>query len=355
MKAHAITCFCEPLQTVDRQPAEPQGTEVLIDVLCTGICHTDLHLQDGYYDLGSGKRLNLVDRGIHPPLIPGHEIYGRLAAKGPHAPIDDTAIGRNFLVYPWLGCGECAVCRRGDDNLCAKPSSIGVFRPGGYARQCMVPHPRYLVQVGSGDSGVAATLACSGLTAFSALNKIDIDRERDLLLIVGLGGVGLSAFNIARAMGYRRIAVADIDPAKRSQALARGALAALDPRSSQALATLSELHGVQAAVDFVGTRMSVEFGLAGLCKGGACVVVGLFGGDLTVALPTLVQRGITLRGSYVGSLHELKALVRLSEAGGIEPLPVEYLPFDEINTALARLRQGQVSGRLVLQVGNGPG
>lgn len=348
MRSYAVQCFCEPLVPVDQPGVLPVGTEVLIEVTRCGVCHTDLHLHDGYYDLGGGKRANLADRGIRPPVVLGHEVLGRLVAKGPDAPIPDSAIGKAFLVYPWLGCGTCDMCQAGDENLCAKPASLGVFRPGGYAEQCIVPHPKYLLEADGIDPTVAATYACSGLTAFSALRKVDIDQEREVLLIMGLGGVGQSALHLAKALGFRRIVVADLDAAKRDAAVASGAILALDPRDPDAGSRLAAAGVVAAAVDFVGNRQTVEFAVAALRKAGTCVVVGLFGGDVTLPLPPLVQRAITLRGSYVGNLQELRELVALVRSGRIEPLAVEAVPFDAVNDALQRLREGRVQGRLVL-------
>ncbi|MER8072947.1 alcohol dehydrogenase [Streptomyces sp. NPDC094034] len=348
MRTYCVQEFTEPLVPLDSPDLRPTGTEIVVEVTRCGVCHTDLHLQDGYYDLGGGKRLNLVDRGITPPVTLGHEVLGQLLDKGPDAPISDDQLGKTFLVYPWLGCGKCDECQRGEENLCAVPSSIGVFRPGGYAEQCLVPHPKYLIDVTGIEPTLAATYACSGLTAYSALRKVDIDRERDLLLIMGLGGVGYSGLQIAEALGFKNIAVADIDETKRRRALQHEGLLVLDPSEKESASRLAEAGGVAAAVDFVGTRSTAEFAIAALRKGGTCVVVGLFGGDITLSLPPLVQRSITVRGSYVGNLGELKDLIELAKVGRIQPLPVEQVPFAEANDALERLRSGKVHGRLVL-------
>ena len=315
-----------------------------------GVCHSDLHLQEGYYDLGGGKKLSLADRGVTPPVVLGHEVLGRLVAKGPDAPIGDDMIGRTFLVHPWLGCGACEICRRGEENLCPKPNSIGVHRAGGYAEKCLVPHPRYLVDVTGIDPTLAATYACSGLTAYSALRKVDIAGDRDWLLILGIGGVGLSGLEIAKGLGFRNIAVADIDPAKRELALASGAGVVVDPRDKDALATLqAKTGGVGAAIDFVGAQATAEFGIAAIRKAGTYVVVGLFGGDITLSLPLLVLRAINLRGSYVGNLGELKELIDLVKQGKVRAMPVEAVPMAQANAALDRLRAGKVRGRLVLE------
>lgn len=348
MLSYTVKDFKERLEPVDGPAPVPKGREVVIEVNRCGVCHTDLHIQDGYYDLGGGKRLELRDRGIVPPVVMGHEVLGKLVAKGPEADIADSEIGKSFLIYPWLGCGTCDVCQRGDENLCVKPASIGVFRPGGYAEQCLVPDPKYLVDVTGIDPALACTYACSGLTAYSALNKVEIDRENDLLLILGLGGVGLSGLSLARALGFKRIAVADIDPAKRELAERTGVELTFDPQAEDAQAQLAEIGGFSGAVDFVAMRQTAEFAFAGLRKGGTYVAVGLFGGDLTVPLPPLVQRSITLRGSYVGNLQDLRDLVELVKSGKVEPIPVESVAFDAVNDALGRLRGGKVNGRLVL-------
>ncbi len=274
MRAYAVKLFCEPIVEIETATPQPKGTEVVIDVTRCGVCHSDLHLQEGFYDLGGGKKLSLADRGVTPPVVLGHEVLGRLAAKGPAAPIGDELIGKTFVVYPWLGCGECEICRRGEENLCAKPCSIGVHRAGGYAEKCLVPHPRYLVDVTGIDPTLAATYACSGLTAYSALKKVSMALDRDWLLILGIGGVGLSGLEIAKALGYKNIAVADIDPAKRELALASGASLVVDPRDSDALATLqAKSGGIAAAIDFVGAHATAEFGIAALRKAGTYVAV----------------------------------------------------------------------------------
>jgi D-arabinose 1-dehydrogenase-like Zn-dependent alcohol dehydrogenase len=349
MRSYTVQCYCEPMQLVHKDEPQPTGTEVLIEVTRCGVCHTDLHLQDGYYDLGGGKRANLADRGLRPPLVLGHEILGRLIAKGPQAPAELGEVGKSYLVFPWLGCGECEACQRGEENVCIKPGALGVARPGGYADRCLVPHPRYLVDVSGIDPTLAATYACSGLTAYSALRKVNIDPERDMLLLMGMGGVGLSALQVAEALGYRHIVAADIDPAKRELARANGASLVIDPSDADAArALLADKGGIAAAIDFVGARATAEFAISALRKCGTCVIVGLFGGDITLSLPPIVQRVLTIRGSYVGSLKELRELVELARAGKLRPLPVEAVEFDRINEALDRLRKGGVPGRLVL-------
>ena len=349
MRAYAVQRFCEPLEILDTADPVPKGTEVVIEVTRCGVCHSDLHIHEGYYDLGGGKKLSLADRGVTPPVVMGHEVLGRLVARGPDAPIADSEIGKTFVVFPWLGCGECDICKRGDDNLCPKPNAIGVHRGGGYAEKCVVPHPKFLVDATGVDHTLAATFACSGLTAYSAVKKVQADREKDTILVIGAGGVGQSAINVLRMLGHKHIAVADIDPAKRGNALKAGASVAVDPRDADALAKVMAMPGgVAGALDFVGAPSTANFGIAALRRTGTYVVVGLFGGDITVSLPLVILRTIVIRGSYVGNLAELKELIGFLREGRIATLPVEEIAMAEVNTALTRLREGKVKGRLVL-------
>lgn len=349
MRAYAVQRFCEPLEILDTADPSPKGAEVVIEVTRCGVCHSDLHIHEGYYDLGGGKKLSLADRGVTPPVVMGHEVLGKLVAKGPDAPIADSEIGKTFVVFPWLGCGTCETCLRGDDNLCARPNAIGVHRGGGYAEKCVVPHPKFLVDATGVDHTLAATFACSGLTAYSAVKKVDADREKDTILVIGAGGVGQSAINILRMLGHRNIAVADIDPAKRDNALKAGASVAVDPRDADALATVQKMPGgIAGALDFVGAPATANFGIAALRRAGTYVVVGLFGGDITLSIPLIILRTINIRGSYVGNLAELKELIGFLREGRIGALPVEEIAMAEVNTALTRLREGKVKGRLVL-------
>ena len=139
----------------------------LVRTVATGVCHSDLHFWEGVYDLGGGKQLKLTDRGMTLPLTMGHETVGEVAAAGPDA--RDVKVGDRRLVYPWIGCGECKVCRRGDEQLCLKPRFLGVFRPGGYSDFLLVPHARYLVDFGDLPPEQAAPFACSGVTASISL------------------------------------------------------------------------------------------------------------------------------------------------------------------------------------------
>ena len=351
MKSYDV-CECgAPLRLMERPTPKPTGTEVLLKVVAAGVCHSDLHIWDGFYDLGGGKRLKLADRGVKLPLTMGHENVGDVVAMGPDA--KGVKIGDRRLVHPWLGCGECAVCRRGDEQFCRTPFSIGVFRSGGYADHLLVPHPRYLFDIGNIAPERAAPLACSGITTYGALKKVGPSLQEEPVVIIGAGGLGLMCLALHRAMGGKGAIVVDIDPVKREAALKAGAQAAIDPSAADAAKQIIEATkgGAWAVIDLVGATRTVQLALNSLVKGGKLIIVGLFGGDITVPTPSFPLRAMTIQGSYVGSLTEMAELLDLVRRKGVPDLPVATRPLAAVNDALNELKAGKVIGRPRVDLG----
>jgi len=348
MKSYDV-CECgAPLRLMERPTPKPAGTEILLKVIAAGVCHSDLHIWDGYYDLGGGKRLKLSDRGVKLPLTMGHENVGEVVAVGPGAV--GVKIGDRRLVHPWLGCGECAVCRRGDEQLCRTPFSIGVFRSGGYADHLLVPHPRYLFDIGGIAPEKAAPLACSGITTYGALKKVGPLLQEEPVVIIGAGGLGLMCLSLHQKMGGKAAIVVDIDPVKREAARRAGAQAVIDGNAADAAKAIIEATkgGAWAVIDLVGASRTVQLGVDSLVKGGKVIVVGLFGGDITVPTPSFPLRAMGIQGSYVGSLNEMAELLDLVRRKGAPDLPVATRPLAAVNDALNELKAGKVIGRVVL-------
>jgi len=342
----------KPLQKIFQATRKPAGTEVLLRVTRSGVCHSDLHIWDGYFDLGGGKRVYVKDRGCVPPFTLGHEPFGIVEDFGPKAFSADGKLKKNQkrLVYPWIGCGHCGVCKAGQENYCLAPRFFGVMQPGAYATHLLVPHPRYLLDAGGVDESFAATLACSGLTAYSAAAKLPPLGTKDWVAVLGCGGLGLVCISVLRAKGVRNIIGCDLDAAKLDAAKRQGAKFALDTRAPDAMKQLQNLAAgsLAGAIDFVGAPGTAALGLGALRKGGRYVICGLFGGELTHPLPPFAQRAIGLVGSYVGNLRELKEVVALAKKGKLRPTPVETRPAAEVNRSLEELKAGKVLGRVVL-------
>lgn len=347
MKSQAVVEFGQPLQQLQSEMAEPQGSEVVVKVKHCGVCHTDLHLHDGYYDLGGGDRLEMGGR-MHLPHTMGHEIQGEVVALGPDA--DGVELGENVVVYPWIGCGSCGVCSTGREQLCSRGKSLGVFAPGGYAEAVMVPHSRYLIPIGDVDPRQAAISMCAGLTALSSLKKLESAVASGPWMILGLGGVGMMALQIARVMYDREPLVADIDPEKLKLAESYGVAGSFnlsDPQVKKAVKKATD-GGLTGLVDFVGAEATINFDIGVMAQGGHIVLVGMFGGSLVTPLPLIPMRAMTIQGSYVGSLDEARQIIALLKEGTISPLPIVERPLCEANDALNDLRNGKVMGRTVL-------
>jgi D-arabinose 1-dehydrogenase-like Zn-dependent alcohol dehydrogenase len=348
----------KPLQKVLKETPRPQGTEVLVRVTRAGVCHSDLHIWDGYFDWGGGRRFYVKERGCVPPFTLGHEPFGVVEAMGPAATkaAKGLKLGQKRLVYPWIGCGKCAVCKAGKDNYCVSGSRyLGVNRPGAYATHLLVPHPKYLLDAGGIEEGFASTLACSALTAYSGINKLPAPGPRDWFAVLGCGGLGLIAVSIFRAKGVRNVIACDIDQAKLAAARKLGAKLVLDtraPDAGQRLAALAQ-GNLAGAIDFVGMPATAQLGIGALRKGGRYVLCGLFGGELNYPLPPIAQRAIGIVGSYVGDLQELKEVVALAKKRKLKPSPVETRPAEEVNRTLEELKAGKILGRVVLDFEHG--
>ena len=342
-------CTCgQPLQCNEYPTPTPSGTQVLLKVLAAGVCHSDLHLSDGYFDLGGGKRMSLQDRGMNLPVTLGHENVGDVVAVGPQA--QGVKIGDRRLAHPWIGCGTCAVCLRGEENLCRAMKSLGVFSDGGYSDYLVLPHPRYLIDIGDLPPDRAAPLACSGVTTYGALKKIGPTLTTDPTVIIGAGGLGLMCIAIHKAMGGKGAIVVDIDADKREAAKRAGATLTIDggnPDAAQEIIAATN-GGAWAVIDLVGSSATARLGIDCLIKGGKYIVVGLYGGDITLSLPPIPMRAITIQGSYVGSLPEMRELIDLVRRTGLPPVPVATRRLDDVNEVMSDLRAGKVIGRVVL-------
>ncbi|MFC3124619.1 alcohol dehydrogenase [Pseudoroseomonas globiformis] len=349
MRGWAVVETGAPLEDIEFPTPEPQGEEVLIEVTHCGVCHSDLHIWEGGYDLGSRGTMSLKDRGVVLPLAMGHEVVGRVAKLGPDA--KGVKVGDMRVVFPWLGCGQCERCQAGDDNMCAvKPLSIGVFQNGGYATHVLARSPRHLAAFDGLDPAVAATYACSGITVYSAIRKVMPLPADKPIVIVGAGGLGLNAIEILKAMGHKRIVVVDVSDEKLAGAREAGASDTVLAGSDDTTARITGACGgpVEAVIDLVNGTATARFAFDALVKGGKLIQVGLFGGELNLPLPLMATKALTVQGSYVGSPKDLQEVIALAQQGKLSPLPVSTEPASAVNSVLNRLRDGKVRGRVVL-------
>lgn len=348
MKGWAVVRNEQPLECIELPDPVATGTEVVLEVTRCGVCHSDLHFWEGVYNMGGGKVMRLVDRGVVLPRAPGHEVVGRVVALGPDA--TGVAIGDDRIVYPWVGCQDCERCAAEQDNLCRAQRSIGVLADGGFGSLVKVPHPRYLVPYGDLDPSLAATYACSGITVYSAIKKLLPLPPDAPVVLMGAGGLGLAAIAMLRALGHRNIVSVDIAAEKRQAALDGGAAKAVDGAGEEVTARILEAAGgpVMGAIDFVNASGTARAAFDALDKGGKLVLVGIAGGDLNLSLAGMIFRAQTVQGSIVGTPQDLREVVALARDGKLAPTPIREFPKDQANAALMKLHHGEITGRAVL-------
>ena len=347
MKCLHLTGFHQDLVPVEKPLPTPAGSEVLLKVLGAGVCHSDVHIWEGGYDIGNSQTMSFEGR-VKFPLTMGHESAGEVVAMGPDA--QGVKIGDKCLLYSFIGCRECAFCIQGDEHLCTAARFLGVNRDGGYADHIVVPHARYLIDLQGIDPVAAAPLSCAGVTTYSALKKAGSRLSNEAVVVIGAGGLGLMALQVLRLMGGRGAVVVEIDPLKRKAALEAGAMAAVDPKAADAEKQIRDALGtpVYFVLDLVGSGDTATLGFKLVDRGGKLVIVGLFGGAVSIAVPLLVAKSAVVQGSSIGSLAELGELVAMVQAIGMPKIPLQRRPLLDANAALADLRNGKVVGRVVL-------
>ena len=349
MKAARIVKVNEKLEIQQLETPKPRGPQVLVKVQSSGVCHSDIHLWEGYYEGVGGQLLKTTDRGVNYPLTPGHEVAGIVDSLGEQA--EGFNNNDKVLVYPWIGEGLCPACRIGEENLCDKPRSLGVYMDGGYAEYVLVPSYKYLVNIGDGmDTDASATLSCSALTAYGAVKNASL-KPADNVVIVGAGGLGLMAIQLAKAVTGARIIAMDLDDKKLEFAKKEGADTTINSKNEDTVKAVMELtdkKGADAVIDFVNASKTVETDMQLLRRRARVVLVGLFGGELKLSLVTMPTRAYRLIGSYTGTLSDMIELVSLARRGVIKPVVSNRFKLDQATDALTMLKEGKILGRGVI-------
>ena len=345
MKSAQIIEPDKPLEINEVELPKPDGKQVIVKVKSTGVCHSDLHLWEGGYDTGDGF-MKVTDRGVKFPVTPGHEVVGNVTDIGNS--VEGVGIGDLVLVYPWIGCGECITCKNGDTNLCESPKSLGVFQNGGYAEYVLIPDSKFLAKIDNLDPDAAASLACSGLTAFTAIKKALVNNPENIL-IVGAGGLGLMGVQIANALTKSNIICADLDQEKLDSAKKLGATHIINTKESDAVKKIMSIcneKGVDSIIDFVNAPPTVKMDLSLIRKRGNIILVGLFGGSVELPLVSVPLKAITIQGAYTGNYNDMVELIGLAQRGVINPIVSKHYKLDEANTALDDLKNRRIIGRL---------
>jgi propanol-preferring alcohol dehydrogenase len=334
MKAAVVRSFHEPLTIEEVALPTPGPGQVLIRVVASGVCHTDLHAADG-------------DWPVRPtlPFIPGHEGAGYVAALGPGV----TAVKDGDRVgVPWLhsACGTCEHCLTGWETLCPQQQNSGYSVDGGYAEYVLAA-ANYVARIPDALSFVdAAPILCAGVTTYKGLKETDT-RPGDWVVISGIGGLGHVAVQYAIAMGLH---VAAVDIADEKLVLARdlGAELVVNATTTDPVAVIQqEIGGAHGALITAVSVPAFRQGIGMLRRGGTCALVGLPPGDFPTPIFDVVLKRLTIRGSIVGTRQDLHEALEFAAQRKVQAT-TEIQPLEAINAVFDRLRAGAVQGRVVL-------
>ncbi len=337
----------ESLIIENMQQPKPVHTQVLVRVKAAGICHSDLHLWEGGYIGPGGKIMKVEDRGVRFPLTPGHEVAGVVEDIGES--VSYFQKGDRVLVYPWIGDEICSSCKSGDEHLCDKPRTLGIYQDGGYSDLILVPNYKYLIKLEQNDFDSAASLACSGLTAYTAIKKAAAT-PNDNLVIIGAGGLGLMAVQIAKSITNSKILVVDVDNEKLEEAKKLGADHIINSVETDPIKNVKDLtggEGCEIVIDFVNNSKTAPVAIDSLRKRGKYIMIGLFGGSLELNLPLVPLRAFNIMGAYTGRITDLVELVSLYKKGKISSVVSKKYKLDAVNEALQDLKNRKIIGRAV--------
>ena len=343
----------KPFEKSQHALPEPTLSEVLIRVTAAGLCHSDLHVQKGYMDLGEEGRLTFAERGAQLPMTFGHEIAGFVEAVGDK--VKNVSIGQQVLVFPWIGCGDCLACHENRESDCSAMRIIGLKQKGGFATHCLIENEKFLVNIDGLDAAEVVPHACSGITVYNALEKIGSLRNGEWLAVMGCGGLGLNAIAIAGAMGFENVIGIDIDNSKLDAAREMGASITLNSKSANAVAELQKYaeSRLMAVIDTFGGESTGQLAVRALAKSGQYLLVGQAGGDFKMPQVWLPQKAMTVRGSHVGNSPQLRKLIDMVRDGKVKQIPIECRQLSGINQAVEDLKKGRVTGRIVFQPDQG--
>jgi NAD+-dependent secondary alcohol dehydrogenase Adh1 len=338
MRAALLAEYERPLELVDRPVPEPvRARDVVVRVGGAGVCATDLHAIDGHME----------PAGLRPPVVLGHENAGWVHAVGDD--VTTAKVGDAVLVYPAYSCGLCVACRRGNDMHCARHGFTGLTRDGGFADYVLVDE-RSLIPLPAGvEPAAVAPHADAGVTAYHAVRRLVPQLlPGTTVALIGVGGVGHIALQLLRVLGASAVVAIDTDERRRRLAHELGAHEVLGEQSdvADALRELTNGAGADVVIDVVGTQATHDLGLAVLARGGALSLVG-YGGEIHHPSVGFVADEVAVNGNLVGTWTDLWELLQLQVRGDVT-LRTETHPLADINEVLAKLREGEITGRAVL-------
>jgi propanol-preferring alcohol dehydrogenase len=335
MRAARLHAGASSLVVEEVRRPEPAADEVLVRVAGAGVCRSDLYVLDG-----------LFSELVRPPVTMGHEIAGWVEAVGPE--VLDLAPGDGVAVMVGWGCGTCRWCTAGHEQLCPQGDEAGATRDGGFADFVLVPHRRHLVALRDLDPLEATPLGCAGLSAYAAVKRVAPQlASGSTVAVIGIGGLGEYAVQIARALGAAAIVAVDVRDDRLALAKRLGAHQGIRAgTAAEGIRALTGGEGADAIIDLVGSDETLALAADAVARRGVVALLGLAGGSVAFDFFRLAPEA-SLTTVVAGTLDDLREVVALAQAGRIRSRVRPY-PLAEIGRALDDLRHGRVDGRAVV-------
>ena len=336
MKAAVVTAFGKPLEFREVEVPTPGAGQVLVKIAASGVCHTDLHAAQGDWPVKP-----------NPPFIPGHEGVGHVVAVG--AGVTHVKEGDRVGV-PWLysTCGHCEHCLGGWETLCESQQNTGYSVNGGFAEYTLAD-AGYVGRLPDNVGFVEiAPILCAGVTVYKGLKMTDT-KPGNWVVISGIGGLGHMAVQYARAMGLN-VAAVDVDDKKLDLARRLGAEVTVNAREQDPAAYLKqEIGGAHGALVTAVSPKAFEQAIGMTRRGGTIALNGLPPGDFPLSIFDMVLNGTTVRGSIVGTRLDLQEALDFAGEGKVKAT-VSAEPLENINDIFARMHQGGIEGRVVIDM-----
>jgi D-arabinose 1-dehydrogenase-like Zn-dependent alcohol dehydrogenase len=334
MKVAKLAGPRKPFAIVDSDRPEPGPGEVVVKIIASGVCHSDLHIARGEFE------------SVKYPITLGHEAAGNVYEVGES--VTGLKKGQPVIVYPARGCGRCWFCLRGEENHCEDGKFIGFDQDGGY-EYLLVESPRYLFPLSGLSLDEGAPLGCAGITAYHSVkaNALPVLRAEDCVVVIGVGGLGHLAIQLLKKMSTCSIVAVDVR--RRSLSLAAKLGSDQTVLAGKNMATQVRRvakKGAGAVIDFVGSTSTLTSSYEMLRAGGRLVVVGAAGGRLKIDSDS--TNGREVHGCISGSLSEMGELMELARQKQFKVVVKPY-PLEQVNEVLKMLEEGRIEGRAVLK------
>ncbi|MYM20660.1 alcohol dehydrogenase AdhP [Brevibacterium sp. 5221] len=336
MKAAVVTKFGDEL-TIDeeQQIPTPGPGQALVKLISSGVCHTDLHAAEGDWPVKP-----------QPPFIPGHEGVGRVEAVGEG--VTDVKVGDLVgNAWLWSACGDCEYCRTGWETLCESQINGGYAVDGSFG-QYMLVDTRFAARIPEGaDLNEVAPVLCAGVTVYKGLKMTEV-KPGEWVTISGIGGLGHIAVQYAVAMGMR-VAAVDVSDDKLALAKKHGAEVTVNAMSGDPAAEIQEKTGGTQGVLVTAVHPDAFGQAIGMARrGGTIVFNGLPPGDFPAPIFDIVLKGLTIRGSIVGTRQDLAEALDFYARGLIHPT-FHTRDLEDINAVFDEMRHGKIDGRVVIE------